>query len=128
MSAAPRYIIFSAARARRLSLSEIREKTFASIAAMAIRIAASAAVTSMQVMNLSIALRLWVLALNSAFPLARWTLARHFPGSRSKAFTTNCLYSTTPIPRPDALRLSKIMASYRLRFATMLIGRLNTVV
>jgi len=29
-----------------------------------------------------------------AFPLARWTLARHFPGSPSKARTTNCLYST----------------------------------
>jgi hypothetical protein len=28
-----------------------------------------------------------------AFPLARSTLARHLPGSRSKACTMNCLYS-----------------------------------
>jgi hypothetical protein len=111
-----------------LSLSEIRENAFASIAAMAIRIAASAAVASMQVMNLSIALGLRFLALNSGIPLARWTLARHFPGSRSKAFTTNFLYSTTPIPRPDALSVSEIMARYGLRFVVMLIDRLNTAV
>jgi hypothetical protein len=115
-------------RARRLSLSEIRENALASIAAMAIRIAASAAVASMQVVNLSIALRLRVIALNNAFPLARWTLARHFPGSLSKAFTTNCLYSTTPIPRPGRLILSEIMASYGRQSVTMLISRLNTVV
>ena len=119
---------FGRMRACRLSLSEICETASASIAAMAIRIAASAAVVSMLVINLSIALRLRVIALNNAFPLARWTLARHFPGSLSKAFTTNCLYSTTPIPRPGTIILSQIMASYGRRSVTMLIGRLNTVV
>src|SRR5580700_1542967 len=60
---------------------------------MAIRIAASAAVASMPVTNLSSALRRWAIAFKRALPLARSTLARHFPGSRSKALTTNCLYS-----------------------------------
>jgi hypothetical protein len=81
-----------------LSLSGIRENALASIAARAIRIAASAAVASMQVMNLSIALRLRVLALNSAFPFAplaarwaftivlsiRYKLSRDFDASVSK--------------------------------------------
>jgi hypothetical protein len=86
-------ISFCAERAWRLSLYEIREKALASIAAMAICIAASAAVASMPVMNLSSALRRRASAFRRAFPLARSTLARHFPGSRSKALTTNCLYS-----------------------------------
>src|ERR1700732_483019 len=65
---------------------------------MAMRIAASAAVASMPVMNLSSALRRRAIAFRRAFPLARSTLARHFPGSRSKALTTNCLYSmATPV-------------------------------
>jgi hypothetical protein len=63
---------------------------------MAIRIAASAAVASMPVMNLSSALRRRAMALKRTFPLARSTLARHFPGSRSNALTTNCLYSMAP--------------------------------
>jgi hypothetical protein len=94
-------ITFSYLRAWRMSLVEIREKAFALIAAMAIRIAVSAADASIPVMNLASALRRRLIALKRTFPLARSTLARHFPGSRSKALTTNCLYSTTdpPIPR-----------------------------
>jgi hypothetical protein len=65
---------------------------------MAIRIAASAAVASMPVTNLSSALRRWAIAFKRALPLARSTLARHFPGSRSKALTTNCLYSMATPP------------------------------
>src|ERR1700731_3753471 len=81
----------------------MREKAFASIAAMAMRIAASAAVASKPVMNLSSALRRRAIALNRTFPLARSTLARHFPGSRSKAFTTNCLYSMATPRRHESV-------------------------
>jgi hypothetical protein len=91
-------ISLSPARARRLSPVEIREKALASIAAMAIRDAAFASVASIPVMNLLNAFRRRLLALNRAFPLARSTLARHFPGSRSKAQTTNCMYFTTASP------------------------------
>jgi hypothetical protein len=67
------------------------EKAPASIAAIAISIATCADFTSTPVTNLA-SVRRFVIAI-MAFPSARTTLARHFPGSRSNARTTNCLYS-----------------------------------
>jgi hypothetical protein len=37
--------------------------------------------------------RIFALPAQRGFPLVRWTLARHFPGSRSNALTVNRLYS-----------------------------------
>jgi hypothetical protein len=67
------------------------EKAPASIAAIAISIAAGADFASTPVTNLASCRRLVVIIM--AFPLVRSTLARHLPGSRSKACTLNCLYS-----------------------------------
>lgn len=72
-----------------------RENTPEFIAVMAISIAADAFGASKAVTNSSSFLRL--LARNG-LPLGRRTLARHLPGSRSKALTTNALYSM-PAPR-----------------------------
>jgi hypothetical protein len=76
----------------RRPLLDAFEKAPASIAAIAISIATCADFTSTPVTNLASVRRLVVIIM--AFPLARSTLARHFPGSRSKARTMNCLYST----------------------------------
>jgi hypothetical protein len=67
------------------------EKAPASIAAIAISIAACADFASTPVTNLASCRRLVVIIM--AFPLVRSTLARHLLGSRSKACTLNCLYS-----------------------------------
>jgi hypothetical protein len=75
---------------RRLLLDAF-EKAPASIAAIAISIATCADFTSTPVTNLASCSRLVVIIMG--LPLARSTLARHFPGSRSKACTMNCLYS-----------------------------------
>ena len=72
-----------------------REKEPASTAAMAIDIAAAARGASRPVINSCSFLRPMVI---KGFPLARRTLPRHFPGSRSNAPITNCLYSI-PDPR-----------------------------
>ena len=75
----------------RRPLLDAFEKAPASIAAIAISIATCADFTSTPVTNLASVRRLVVIIM--AFPLARSTLARHLPGSRSKACTMNCLYS-----------------------------------
>jgi hypothetical protein len=75
---------------RRLILDTF-EKAPASIAAIAISIAACGDFASTPVTNLASCRRLVVII--KALPLARSTLARHLPGSRSKACTMNCLYS-----------------------------------
>ncbi len=67
------------------------EKAPASIAAIAISVAACADFASTPVTNLASCRRLVVIIM--AFPLARSTLARRLPGSRSKACTMSCLYS-----------------------------------
>ena len=75
----------------RRPLLDAFKKAPASIAAIAISVAACADFASTPVTNLASCRRLVVIII--AFPLARSTLARHFPGSRSKACTMNCLYS-----------------------------------
>jgi hypothetical protein len=75
----------------RRPLLDAFENAPASIAAIAISIAACADFASTPVINFASCRRLVVIIM--ALPLARSTLARHFPGSRSRACTMNCLYS-----------------------------------
>jgi hypothetical protein len=68
------------------------EKVSASMASRAISRAAGAVVASMPVTNCQILLR----PVMRGFPLDRIILARHLPGSCSKASTTNPRYSMRP--------------------------------